>query len=134
MTDNPPPFGVLGSPTLVILAVGPADRPDSLPAITLYLPAVDPGRLNTAGPAQPAAAGAPASTDAGKKVFQLCAACHGQQGEGGAGANLQLSKRDLAGVIAYVKTPTGTMPKLYPSPLSGADVANVAAYVMTLRK
>jgi mono/diheme cytochrome c family protein len=75
------------------------------------------------------------SADPGKKVFQqICSACHGSQGEGGVGANLQLSQRDLAGVIAYIKSPTGAMPKLYPSPLGDADVANVAAYVMTLRK
>jgi mono/diheme cytochrome c family protein len=83
----------------------------------------------------PSAAGAAASTDPGKKVFQqICSACHGSQGEGGVGANLQLSKRDLAGVIAYIKSPTGAMPKFYPTPLSEADVANVVAYVMTLRK
>jgi len=52
---------------------------------------------------------------------------HGAQGEGGFGRNLQLSKRDLAAVIAYIKSPTGSMPKLYPSPLSDADVASVAA-------
>ena len=67
-------------------------------------------------------------------MFRLCAACHGSHGEGGAGANLQTSKRDLAGIIAYVKTPTGTMPKLYPAPLGDADVSAVAAYVLTLRK
>jgi mono/diheme cytochrome c family protein len=63
-----------------------------------------------------------------------CHYSYGSQGEGGFGASLQLSKRDLAGVVAYIKGPTGAMPKLYPSPLSEADVANVAAYVMTLRK
>jgi mono/diheme cytochrome c family protein len=56
------------------------------------------------------------------------------QGEGGFGANLQTTTRDLAGVIAYIKSPTGSMPKLYPSPLSDGDVANVAAYVRTLKK
>ena len=85
--------------------------------------------------AQNASAGRTADASAaGEKVYQVCAGCHGTRGEGGIGANLQISKRDLAGVIAYIKAPTGSMPKLYPSALSDADVAAVAAYVMTLRK
>jgi mono/diheme cytochrome c family protein len=82
----------------------------------------------------PSGGGAADATAAGQKVYQVCAACHGTRGEGGIGANLQTSKRDLAGVIAYIKAPTGSMPKLYPGALSDADVAAVAAYVMTLRK
>jgi len=34
----------------------------------------------------------------------------------------------------YVKNPTGSMPHLYPNTLSDADVAAIAAYVMTLRR
>ena len=54
-------------------------------------------------------------------------------GKGASGPTCR-RKRDLAGVIAYIKAPTGSMPKLYPGALSDADVAAVAAYVMTLRK
>ena len=80
-----------------------------------------------------AGATAAPSTAAGAQVFQICAACHGAHGEGGAGANLQTSKKDLAGVIAYIKNPTGSMPHLYPSALNDDQVAAVAAYVMTFR-
>lgn len=135
-------FGVLGSPTLVVLALSPATEhaatADGTNAITYFLPDVAAGAATSvvAGPNAPPAGAhaAQAPIDAGRKVFQLCATCHGSHGEGGVGANLQLSKRDLAGVTSYIKGPTGSMPKLYPNPLSDADVAAVAAYVMTLRK
>ena len=109
-------FGAGGSPSLVVLAVGARGQ-----ATTVNLPPiVDPSVSNP--------------IEAGRRVFAICAACHGSQGEGGVGANLQTSRRDLAGVIAYVKNPTGSMPHLYPTPLGDSDVAAVAAYVMTLRK
>jgi len=115
-----------GGPKLIVMSL---DAPEgktqrvALPEVSAGGSAIDPG------------SGARASLDPGKKVYgQICSACHGAQGEGGFGANLQTSNRDLAGVIAYIKSPTGSMPKLYPSPLSDADVASVAAYVMTLRK
>jgi alcohol dehydrogenase (cytochrome c) len=117
----------MGNPKLVVMSL---DVPEGKPQ-KVILPEVSARGPDTTQ----SGSGAAASTDPGKKVFQqMCATCHGSQGEGGVGANLQTSKRDLAGVIAYIKNPTGAMPKLYPSPLSEADVANVAAYVMTLRK
>jgi len=116
----------MGSPRLIVMSL---DVPEgkthrvALPEVAARGSAIDP------------TSGSAASTDPGKKVFQqICSACHGAQGEGGLGANLQTSKRDLAGVIAYIKSPTGTMPKLYPGALSDADLASVAAYVMALRK
>jgi alcohol dehydrogenase (cytochrome c) len=113
-------FGVMGSPTLIVMALiggRQSTTQDSAAVPTLVL-------------ADVAAVG---NNGVGGKVFQLCAACHGARGEGGAGANLQTSKRDLAGIIAYIKAPTGAMPKLYPTPLSDADVSAVAAYVIKLR-
>jgi alcohol dehydrogenase (cytochrome c) len=148
-------FGALGSPTLVVLALGPAGQAvagDSASEARLALPAVTVGHLlpgtaaavaavdslkqsSGVAPADSAPGGATsaASTAAGAQVFQICAACHGAHGEGGAGANLQTSKKDLAGVTAYIKNPTGSMPHLYPSALNDDQVAAVAAYVMTFR-
>ena len=131
-------FGVLGSPTLIVMALSGAAEStarDSAAVPTIVLPDVAAADLRNVGADGKLVAGAAAagSTSAGEKVFRLCAACHGMHGEGGAGANLQTSKRDLAGIIAYIKSPTGAMPKLYPAPLSDADVSAVAAYVMTLR-
>jgi alcohol dehydrogenase (cytochrome c) len=129
-------FGVLGSPTLYVMALsaahGTAGDSGAFPTIVLPdIAAADLGNVGADGNLVAVATGSE-STAAGEKVFQLCAACHGTHGEGGAGANLQTSKRDLARIIAYIKAPTGTMPKLYPTPLSDADVSAVAAYVMTL--
>jgi len=124
-------FGVLGSPTLVVLALGRPAQAGAAngPAVAeLALPEI------ATGNGQNLAGGSDSEVLAGEKVYQVCAACHGARGEGGIGANLQTSKRDLAGVIAYIKAPIGSMPKLYPSAVSDADVAAVAAYVMTLRK
>ena len=125
-------FGVLGSPTLVVLGLGTpaqAGAADSAAVADITLPDI------ATSTAQNASAGRTADASAaGEKVYQVCAACHGTRGEGGIGANLQTSKLDLAGIIAYIKAPTGSMPKLYPSAVSDADVAAVAAYVMTLRK
>ncbi len=73
--------------------------------------------------------------DHGKRVFtQNCAACHGPTGEGGAGPALkgEKTRKDRAAAIAWIKDPTPPMPKLYPSPLSDKDVADVAAYVESL--
>jgi len=130
-------FGVLGTPTLVVLGLGtPAQAgvAEGAAVAELALPEIAPGAAQNLA-ARPGALGdAAAAVTAGEKVYQVCAGCHGTRGEGGIGANLQTSKRDLAGVIAYIKAPTGSMPKLYPSALSDADVAAVAAYVMTLRK
>jgi alcohol dehydrogenase (cytochrome c) len=131
-------FGVMGSPTLFLLALGDAGQStavDSAAVPTIVLPdvaAAEPQKVGADG--KPVAEATAANTaSAGEKVFRLCAACHGMRGEGGAGANLQTSKRDLAGIIAYIKAPTGTMPKLYPAPLGDAEVSAVAAYVLTLR-
>jgi len=125
-------FGVLGSPTLVVLGLGTpaqAGAADSAAVADITLPDI------ATSTAQNASAGRTADASAaGEKVYQVCAACHGTRGEGGIGANLQTSKLDLAGIIAYIKAPTGSMPRLYPSAVSDADVAAVAAYVMTLRK
>ncbi|MEO6991628.1 MAG: cytochrome c [Candidatus Baltobacteraceae bacterium] len=72
----------------------------------------------------------------GKVIFtQNCAGCHGATGtQGGVGPSLKNEKarKDTAAAIAWIKNPKPPMPKLYPSPLSEKDVADVAAYVETL--
>jgi cytochrome c551 len=63
-----------------------------------------------------------------------CASCHAADGSGGVGPNLhgEKHKKNLAAAIAWIENPQPPMPKLYPSPLSTADVRDVAAYVETL--
>jgi mono/diheme cytochrome c family protein len=80
-----------------------------------------------------AAAGDPTK---GEAIFGAnCASCHGAQGSGGGiGPSLkgERSRKDTAAAITWIKNPQPPMPKLYPSPLSEKDVADVAAYVESL--
>lgn len=73
---------------------------------------------------------------AGRQTFAAnCSACHGATGvEGGVGPSLknERSRKNLAAAIAWIKDPQPPMPKLYPAPLTDADVANLAAYVVSL--
>ncbi|HVA29393.1 MAG TPA: cytochrome c [Candidatus Baltobacteraceae bacterium] len=64
-----------------------------------------------------------------------CASCHGATGrEGGFGPSLthENRKMDTEFAIAWIENPNPPMPKLYPSPLSAQDVADIAAYVESL--
>lgn len=73
---------------------------------------------------------------AGKEVFtRNCSACHGATGtEGGVGPSLknEKSRKNTDKTIAWIKNPQPPMPKLWPSPLSDKDVADVAAFVQSL--
>lgn len=86
-----------------------------------------------ASPATVAAAGDPSK---GEAIFSAnCASCHGAAGAGGGvGPSLkgEKSRKDTAAAIVWIKNPMAPMPKLYPSPLSEKDVADVASYVETL--
>jgi mono/diheme cytochrome c family protein len=80
--------------------------------------------------------GAPSATARGAEAFAAnCAACHGAQGQGGVGPSLknESARKDTAAVTAFVKNPSGAMPKLFPSVLNENDVSAVAAYVGTLK-
>lgn len=72
----------------------------------------------------------------GNAIFSAnCASCHGAAGAGGGiGPSLkgEKSRKNTAAAIAWIKNPMQPMPKLYPSPLSEKDVADVAAYVESL--
>ena len=73
----------------------------------------------------------------GKLVFATnCATCHGTDGlAGGVGPSLrgENARQDLARTIVWIENPDPPMPKLYPSPLSEGDVADVAAFVQQIR-
>lgn len=72
----------------------------------------------------------------GASIFTAnCASCHGATGrEGGFGPSLthENRKMDIAFTMAWIEKPNPPMPRLYPSPLSEQDVADVAAYVDSL--
>jgi ubiquinol-cytochrome c reductase cytochrome c subunit len=72
----------------------------------------------------------------GASVYSAnCAACHGQNGEGGVGpALIGISNRfQSADIEARIREPRGIMPRLYPSPLNAQDVQDVARYVASLK-
>lgn len=113
-------------------ATAPADAGSSPAAST------ETAAATTATAAADAMGAAAGTGDAahGKELFtQNCSSCHGATGtEGGVGPSLkgEKGKKNDAQTIAWIKNPTAPMPKLYPSPLSEKDVADVAAYVQTL--
>jgi mono/diheme cytochrome c family protein len=70
------------------------------------------------------------------EIFRAnCAVCHTTTGTaGGIGPSLEHEKqhKNYDQTIAWIEQPDPPMPKLYPSPLSEKDVADVAAYVQSL--
>lgn len=110
-------FDTKGSPKMVVLAL---DAPETA-RYTVSLPEVNGrGLVSLQTPMQ-----------RGEQVFaNFCAACHGAEGEQGV---QQSKKRTLAALVAFVKNPTGAMPKLYPQPLDDAEVNAVATYALTLQ-
>jgi mono/diheme cytochrome c family protein len=73
----------------------------------------------------------------GKLVFDTnCATCHGAGGRsGGVGPPLieERQRMSLEQTIVWIENPDPPMPALYPSPLSETDVADVAAFVQTIK-
>jgi mono/diheme cytochrome c family protein len=73
----------------------------------------------------------------GKLVFDTnCATCHGAGGRsGGVGPPLieESERMSLEQTIVWIENPFPPMPALYPSPLSETDVADVAAFVQTIK-
>ncbi|MFT4584976.1 MAG: alcohol dehydrogenase (cytochrome c) [Gammaproteobacteria bacterium] len=111
-------FGNAGSPTLNIYALDGNNVP----------PAVEPVAA-TSG-----AVGAP-NASAGRITYgQVCAMCHGGQGEGAIGPKLQgiKDRMDHEKIVEWIKNPSDKMPKLYPSMLDEQKVIDVAAYLEKL--
>lgn len=64
-----------------------------------------------------------------------CAVCHATGGAAaGVGPPLtdEKKRRNYDQTVAWIENPDPPMPKLFPSPLSEKDVADVAAYVQSL--
>ena len=68
----------------------------------------------------------------GRQLYgDYCIKCHGSAPIGPSLTNAR-SHTSLAATLAQIKNPAPPMPKLYPAPLSEAEVNDVAAYVQTL--
>jgi alcohol dehydrogenase (cytochrome c) len=106
---SPTAFGSVGRPSIVVMSL----------------------------PTKPAASGASASPDAarGKQIYsQICAGCHGPEGERIAGKDLKSVKSRMSAqqLAAFIVSPTGTMPRIFPDPRTGddeRDIRDVAAFV-----
>lgn len=115
-------FGGGGTPTVVVMTTGlPADYVEKSLVVD-----------------QPEAAARANDPQHGKKVYtQLCATCHGGQGEGVPGAGVPIrneaERKNYAQVVEWIKNPQPPMPKLYPAPLSDNDVKAIATYLETLK-
>ncbi|MGD0474342.1 MAG: c-type cytochrome [Candidatus Velthaea sp.] len=122
----------------------PADTSSSSSTDTSAASSASAAPAAAAASSEPAAASSAASSttasagDAtkGETIFSAnCASCHGAKGAGGGvGPSLkgEKSRKDTDAAVAWIKNPQPPMPKLYPSPLSEKDVADVAAYVESL--
>ena len=110
-------FGMTGSPTLLIYALGGNGKDGAAPL------AVAPASSSLA-------------SAGGAEIYgKICANCHGGNGEGALGPALKgLAQRmDLAKTIQWIENPSAKMPKLYPDPLNAQAVKSVAAYVQGLK-
>lgn len=106
-------FATRGSPKVTVLAL---DAPDE-DLYTVALPEANGRGLVALQP----------PIVRGEMLFgSFCAACHGAAGEQGV---VQSGKTTVESLGAFVRNPTGNMPKLYPSPLDDAEVDAVALYV-----
>jgi alcohol dehydrogenase (cytochrome c) len=115
-------FGEGGKPAVVIYAL-PEYAKSASSAPQAAVSPVPPGAT---------AALTPPDIGRGKELFaKNCAACHGNQGEGGSGPALKgvRTRLDVAATINWIENPSAKMPRLYPSPLDAQAVTDVAAYV-----
>jgi len=113
-------FGAVGVPTIVIMALnGKAPSADVSARSTSVV------ALRRQGTTRPNVA-------RGRKLYaQNCSACHGANGEGVTGKNLQnLGQRlTLEATVQWLENPKPPMPKLFPSPLGEQDVLDVAEFI-----
>ena len=107
---SPTAFGSIGRPSVVVMSL-PGGAPNSM--TTSNTPDVN----------------------RGKQLFtQICAGCHGPEGDRIAGKELKPAARRLNqdGVATFILNPVAPMPKIFPEPRSvddECDVRDVAAFV-----
>lgn len=93
--------------------------------------------IPSAPPAHVQSAATAGDATHGKLLFaQNCAACHGAKGEGGGMApslEHETSRKSYAQTVSWIEKPAPPMPALYPNPLGAQDVADLAAFVETLK-
>jgi mono/diheme cytochrome c family protein len=131
------PVVILAAGAIVMLiAVGCSKGSDQSTTTTSTATTAPAATSTTAGASSMSGAAAQGDPARGKTIFAAnCASCHGATGtEGGVGPSLknEKSRKNYAQTIAWIHNPAPPMPKLWPSPLNGKDVQDVAAFVQSL--
>ncbi len=106
-------FGDLGMPSVVIMTLNPQ-------------------RPATVSDATKVGAGAATGAANGRRLYaQVCASCHGEDGNFIADHKLSTlaARRDLASTIDYVKNPKAPMPKMFPDLLNEQSVVDVSTWI-----
>jgi mono/diheme cytochrome c family protein len=116
-----------------LLWAGPWLRPRAAAAVAVAVATASPASTSPGrSTASSVASAKTASLAAGGRLYAAnCTACHGATGGGGEGADLRTigARLTQAQVVAFIESPSGIMPHLYPATLSAADVENVAAFI-----
>ena len=119
-------FGNAGSPSINIYALGGDSAASAAKNSTT---ATEPSAEVSATNLKPNAA-------SGQLTYgQVCASCHGVQGEGGIGPKLAgvHDRLDATKIVEWIKNPSEKMPKLYPSMLDEQGVMDVAEFLKRLK-
>ncbi|MGH8219964.1 MAG: PQQ-binding-like beta-propeller repeat protein [Steroidobacteraceae bacterium] len=117
-------FGALGLPSVVIMSLDPELARQATGSAS-------PGVGDSSGASAGPSAGVP-DPIAGQRIYiQVCASCHGPDGDliSGHGLSNVAARLGRTRTLRAIERPKAPMPKLYPNLLSGQDAANVAAYV-----
>ena len=83
--------------------------------------------------ARPAAAG---NVENGKKLYKDvgCWQCHGYAAQGGGGPKIGPNPLPLAGLMRYIRKPSGQMPPYTAKVLKDSEVADIHAFLQTIPK
>ena len=104
-------------------------------AIGLMAPVRAQEAAAAAGPASASASAEPDLVKGRRAFSRNCTVCHGLSGEGGLGPPLKgITTRLSADEITHqLKSPRGSMPRLYPAPIDDRLLVDLLAYLQQLR-
>ena len=138
------PFNVNGAPMtyrsrggrqFVVVATGSGE--DAMLA-AFALPGADSTTTREVWPStstvSPTAPAASQPTSGQEAYDRACRVCHGEDGRGDSGPRLVPFSRSFDEILAIVREGTGRMPPISARELSDAGVAQVAAYLTSLRR
>jgi ubiquinol-cytochrome c reductase cytochrome c subunit len=109
----------------------------ALAAVTSALLGIHAASAQTTPAAAPAAAAPAGDVARGKSAFMRfgCYECHGTVGQGNytTAPKLAPNPRPYAGLLAYIRRPSGNMPAFSATILPDKDVADIYAYLSSIK-